>query len=56
MNQREFEKLVEETRIKALQQIEEGFMEWLGDRAFRGEEIQNGEEQSEANQAQGTEV
>ena len=52
MTQREFEKLVEEARIKAQQQLQEGYAEWLGNRAFRGEELANGTQESEANQAQ----
>ncbi len=52
MTQREFERLVEEAKIKAQERLQEGFSEWLGKRVFRGEEVINGEEESEANQAQ----
>ncbi len=56
MNQREFERAVEEAKVKAMEKLQEGTLEWLGNRVNRGEEILNGENESEANQEEITEV
>ena len=56
MNQREFERAVEEAKVKSMEKLQEGLMEWLGNRVNRGEEILNGENESEANQEEITEV